>query len=78
MKGGEDDKVEFVFTDLIDVESKTWSLIGNMTENTQYGYCTPLRQDQITMLQKDLGSLEEYIIDNQLMDKETLEKLEIK
>ena len=57
--------------------SDTWTLLGTTTDNIQYGYCTPLTQDQINDLKIPMSSLKQYIIDNDLMDAETLEKLKI-
>ncbi|MBW2183206.1 MAG: hypothetical protein JRF49_04990 [Deltaproteobacteria bacterium] len=72
-----DGKMEFAYLNY-DSASDSWSLVGTTTDNTQYGYCTPLTDAQITKLKMDLPALEQHIIDNQLMDEATLEKLEIK
>jgi hypothetical protein len=72
-----DGKMEFPYLNY-DSASDSWSLVGTTTDNVQYGYCTPLTDAQITKLELDLGALEQYIIDNQLMDEDALEKLEIK
>ena len=71
-----DGKMEFAYLNY-DSTSDTWSLIGTTTDNTQYGYCTPLTDEQITKLELNLGSLKQYIVDNELMDAESLEKLKI-
>jgi hypothetical protein len=73
-----DGKLEFAFVDLVDSEDKIWEFIGNTTENTQYGYCTPLSDDQVSMLKLSLSTLREYIVDNELMDDDVLETLKIK
>ena len=72
-----DGKMEFPYLNY-DSASDSWSLVGTTTDNVQYGYCTPLTDAQITKLELDLGALEQYIVDNQLMDEDALEKLEIK
>ena len=72
-----DGKMELAYLNY-DSSTDTWSLVGTTTDNTQYGYCTPLTDAQITKLKMNLGSLREYIADNELMDEDTLEKLEIK
>lgn len=71
-------RLEFAFVDLLDAENKTWSLIGNETENTQYGYCTPLSDDQLSMLNVSLSALREYIVDNHVLDDASMDKLEIR
>lgn len=72
-----DGKMELAYLNY-DSTSDTWSLVGTTTDNTQYGYCTPLTDAQITKLEMNLGALKQYIIDNELMNEDTLKKLEIK
>jgi RNA polymerase subunit RPABC4/transcription elongation factor Spt4 len=72
-----DGQLEFTFVDLDNIQNKVWSLIGNETENTQYGYCTPLTSSQVDKLKLNLGDLHGYIIENELMAPEDLERLKI-
>jgi len=73
-----DGKLEFAFLDY-DSTLETWSLIESTTapDYVQYGYCTAITDSQIAKLALSMGSLKQYIVDNELMDAETLEKLKI-
>lgn len=73
---GEVGELEFAYLNY-DSTSETWSLIGTTTDNIQYGYCKPLTDEQIKWLKWSPFLLKQYIIDNDLMDAETLEKLKI-